>query len=148
MTIELTQEPLFLEADTVRLVQVFANLLNNAAKYTDEGGHIWITAVQRGGPRRRVGAGQRRGHRRRVLPRVFDMFMQGDATKSRGGGGLGIGLTLARTLVEMHGGSVEARSEGLGKGSEFVVRLPLSADSRRCRRLNCTTRLRCRGSRS
>ena len=64
-----------------------------------------------------------------VLPRVFDMFMQGDATRSRGGGGLGIGLTLARTLVEMHGGTVAARSEGLGKGSEFVVRLPLAADA-------------------
>ena len=64
-----------------------------------------------------------------VLPRVFDVFMQGDATRSRGGGGLGIGLTLARTLVEMHGGTVDARSEGPGKGSEFVVRLPLAGDA-------------------
>jgi CheY-like chemotaxis protein len=63
-----------------------------------------------------------------VLPRVFDMFVQDETTKGRGGGGLGIGLTLARTLVEMHAGSVDARSDGLGKGSEFVVRLPLSAD--------------------
>ena len=81
------------------------------------GGHIWITAGARKTVRRRVGARYRHGHPEpRLLPRVFDMFMQGDTTKSRGGGGLGIGLTLARTLVEMHGGSVDARSEGLGKG--------------------------------
>jgi signal transduction histidine kinase/ActR/RegA family two-component response regulator len=130
LTIELTAEPLFLEADTVRLVQVFANLLNNAVKYTDEGGRIWITAVQEKDCAvvsvRDTGTGIPAA----ALPRVFDMFMQSDVTKDRGGGGLGIGLTLVRRLVEMHGGSVSARSEGLGKGSEFVVRLPLSADAR------------------
>jgi signal transduction histidine kinase/ActR/RegA family two-component response regulator len=130
LTIELTAKPLLLEADTVRLVQVFANLLNNATKYTDEGGRIWITALQEEDRAvvsvRDNGAGISAA----ALPRVFDMFMQSDATKGRGGGGLGIGLTLVRTLVEMHGGSVNARSDRLGKGSEFVVQLPLSADSR------------------
>jgi signal transduction histidine kinase/ActR/RegA family two-component response regulator len=128
LTIELTPEPLFLEADTVRLTQVFANILNNAAKYTDAGGHIWIGATRRGDDAvvsvRDTGIGIPAA----VLPRVFDMFVQDETTKGRGGGGLGIGLTLARTLVEMHAGSVDARSDGLGKGSEFVVRLPLSAD--------------------
>ena len=131
LTIALTQEPLFLEADPVRLAQVFANLLNNAAKYTDEGGHIWITAAREDDSAVVTVRDNGVGIPAASLPRVFDMFMQGDATKTRGGGGLGIGLTLARTLAEMHGGSVDARSEGPGKGSEFVVRLPLAGDSRR-----------------
>ena len=130
LTIALTQEPLFLEADPVRLAQVFANLLNNAAKYTNQGGRIWVTAVREKNSAAVTVRDTGIGIAAAALPRVFDMFMQGDATKSRGGGGLGIGLTLVRTLTEMHGGIVEARSEGPGKGSEFVVRLPLAADFR------------------
>ena len=131
LTMVLAQESLWLEADAVRLAQVFANLLNNAAKYTDESGHIWITTSREGDSAVVTVRDNGIGIPAASLPRVFDMFMQGDATKSRGGGGLGIGLTLARTLAEMHGGTVDARSEGLGKGSEFVVRLPLAANSRR-----------------
>jgi signal transduction histidine kinase/ActR/RegA family two-component response regulator len=130
LSIALTQEPLFLEADRVRLAQVFSNLLNNAAKYTNEGGRIWITAARDNDDAIVTVRDSGVGIPAASLPRVFDMFMQGDAPKSRGGGGLGIGLTLVRTLTEMHGGTVEARSKGPGKGSEFVVRLPLAADSR------------------
>jgi two-component system, sensor histidine kinase len=124
LSIDLPQEPLFLEADPVRLAQIFANLLNNAAKYTDEGGHIWITVTCEQGGAVVTVRDNGVGIPAASLPRVFDMFMQGAA--KRGEGGLGIGLTLARTLAEMHGGSVEARSEGPGQGSEFFVRLPLS----------------------
>ena len=129
MTITLPQEPLYLEADSVRLAQVFANLLNNAAKYTDEGGRIWITAAREDDSAVVMVRDSGIGIPPASLSKVFDMFMQGDATKTRGGGGLGIGLTLARTLAGMHGGSVSARSEGPGKGSEFVVRLPLAKDA-------------------
>ncbi len=118
---------LSLEADAVRLVQVFANILNNAVKYTEPGGRIWVTAVRDGTSALVSVRDTGMGIDAAALPRVFDLFMQGDASKGRGGGGLGIGLTLARTLVEMHEGTVEARSAGLGKGSEFVVRLPLAA---------------------
>jgi signal transduction histidine kinase len=130
LTIALPEEALLLDADPVRLAQVFSNLLNNAAKYTDDGGCIWITVARE---KDNVAVAVRDsgiGIAAASLPRVFDMFMQGDATKSRGGGGLGIGLTLARSLTEMHNGTVDAHSDGLGKGSEFVVRLPLVADSR------------------
>jgi CheY-like chemotaxis protein/two-component sensor histidine kinase len=129
LAIRLTPEPLILEADAVRLTQVFANILNNAAKYTDDGGRISITAVREANCALVCVRDTGIGIASDALSRVFDMFMQGDGTGARGEGGLGIGLTLARTLVEMHGGAVEARSEGPGRGSEFAVRLPLSADS-------------------
>jgi signal transduction histidine kinase len=128
LTIDLPSEPLILQADPVRLSQVVANLLNNAAKYTEEGGQIGLSARREGGMAvisvRDTGV----GIPAEMLPRVFDMFAQVDRTLKRSQGGLGIGLTLARTLVEMHGGRMEARSEGPGKGSEFLVRLPLAAD--------------------
>ena len=130
LSIDCGQEPLYLAADPVRLAQIFANLLNNAAKYTDQGGRISVTIAREDDTAVVAVRDSGVGISAASLPRVFDMFMQGDATKTRGGGGLGIGLTLARTLAEMHGGTVDARSEGLGKGSEFVVRLPLATDSR------------------
>jgi two-component system CheB/CheR fusion protein len=115
-------------ADPSRLEQVVGNLLNNAGKYTDPGGHITVTLERH---RREAvikvrdnGVGMPPG----VIPHVFDLFMQAGGSIDRSAGGLGIGLTLVRRLVEMHGGTVEARSAGLGKGSEFEVRLPLSAD--------------------
>ncbi len=112
------------EGDPARLTQVVFNLLNNAAKYTDAGGKIWLT-VERAGDRavirvRDNGPGMPAG----LVPRVFDLFTQGDRTPDRSQGGLGLGLTLVKRLVEMHGGTVEARSGGPGKGSEFTVRLP------------------------
>lgn len=118
-------EPVFVAGDAVRLTQVFANLLNNAAKYTNHGGHITV-AIDREHDHAVVsvkddGIGIAPG----VLASVFDMFMQVDRSTRRAQGGLGIGLTLVKSLVAMHGGRVEARSDGPGLGSEFVVRLPL-----------------------
>ena len=127
LALALPPEPLTLEGDPVRLTQVFANLLNNAAKYTDRGGQIWLT-VRRDGDAASISVRDNgTGIEPEMLPRVFDMFAQIDRNASRAQGGLGIGLTLVKRLVEMHGGSVEASSDGLGRGSEFTVRLPLAA---------------------
>jgi CheY-like chemotaxis protein len=130
LTVDLPAEPLPVCGDLVRLSQVFSNLLNNAAKYTEEGGQIWLTARREGGAAvvsvRDTGVGIRAD----VLPRVFDLFTQADGTLQRAQGGLGIGLTLVRRLVELHGGTVEAHSAGPGRGSEFVVRLPLVGEAR------------------
>lgn len=128
LAVTLPSEPVILEADSVRLSQVIANLLNNAAKYTEEGGQIWLTARRETGEAvisvRDTGLGIPAD----MLPRIFDMFAQVDRTVKRSQGGLGIGLTLARALMEMHGGSIEARSDGPGRGSEFIVRLPVVQD--------------------
>ena len=124
--VNLPEESLPLDADPVRLSQVFANLLNNAAKYTPEGGEIAMTVTAESGVAivcvRDNGEGIPPG----MLNRVFNMFTQVN-TGVRAQGGLGIGLTLARTLVHLHGGTIEAHSEGKGKGCEFTVRLPLAA---------------------
>jgi len=118
-------EPLLLEADAVRLTQVFANLLNNAAKYTENGGSIWLKA-ERSGEEVIVSVRDNGiGISAEMLPRVFDLFTQSRRALGRAQGGLGIGLALSRSLVHLHGGQIEARSEGLGRGSEFTVRLPL-----------------------
>ena len=111
--------------DPVRLTQVFANLLNNAAKYTNHGGHIWITTRRDDGDAVISVKDNGIGIAPNALTQVFDMFMQVDRSTRRSQGGLGIGLTLVRSLVGMHGGAVEARSDGPGLGSEFIVRLPL-----------------------
>jgi PAS domain S-box-containing protein len=131
LAIALPPEPLTLEADPVRLAQVFANLLNNAAKYTEEGGQIWLAARVAGDGRgspaevvvtvRDTGV----GIAAEMLPRVFEMFTQVDRSLGRAQGGLGIGLALVRSLVQLHGGSVEVKSDGPARGSEFTVRLPL-----------------------
>ncbi len=130
LAITVPTEPLILEADPVRLSQIIANLLNNAAKYTEEGGRISLTVRREQDQAvisiRDTGVGIPAD----MLPRIFDMFAQLDRTLKRSQGGLGIGLHLARTLVEMHGGRIEARSDGLGHGSEFIFSLPLAqADS-------------------
>ena len=120
---------MLLEVDPARMAQVLSNLLNNAAKYTDEGGEIALSAEQRG---REVVIRVRdngTGIAPELLPHVFDMFTQADQTLSRSRGGLGIGLTLVRSLVEMHQGRVTAHSGGPGTGSEFTVRLPVSPDA-------------------
>ncbi|HEX4886379.1 MAG TPA: PAS domain S-box protein [Casimicrobiaceae bacterium] len=120
----LPPQPVLLDADPVRLAQVLANLLNNAAKYTPPGGSIHLRAEPQGDVLtiavRDTGIGLAADQRERV----FDMFAQFDPRAGHHGGGLGIGLTLVKRLVEMHGGSVEAQSAGPGLGSEFVVRLP------------------------
>ena len=125
LSISLPALPLILLADPVRLAQVIANLLNNAAKYTENAGNIQLT-IRRDGNEAVVSVRDSGlGIPADMLDRVFDMFAQIDRTLKRAQGGLGIGLTLARSLVEMHGGSIDVQSEGLGKGSEFTVRLPI-----------------------
>ncbi|MCE9604353.1 MAG: response regulator [Planctomycetia bacterium] len=130
LALALPPEPIFLDADPVRLAQIIGNLLNNAAKYTPPGGQIWFTAQIDGSEAVLLVRDNGLGISPEMLPRVFDMFAQLDSSISRSQGGLGIGLTLTKTFVEMHGGHIEARSDGPGQGSEFVVRLPLPADGR------------------
>jgi PAS domain S-box-containing protein len=124
LLVSLPGEPLGVEADATRLAQVISNLLNNAAKYTSEDGHIWLTVEACPGEAVVRVRDDGVGIPPDLLPQVFDLFVQGDRSLARSEGGLGIGLTVVKSLVEMHGGSVEARSEGPGKGSEFIVRLP------------------------
>ncbi len=125
LTVSLPPEPVFVDADVTRLGQVFTNLLNNAAKYSERGGRIRL-AVERQGSDVVVSVKDTGvGISPDMLPKIFEMFIQVDRSLEKTQGGLGIGLTLVKRLVEMHGGSVEARSEGDGKGSEFVVRLPV-----------------------
>jgi PAS domain S-box-containing protein len=124
LTVVLPPESVYLEADMTRLAQVVSNLLNNAAKYTPEGGHIGLTIESDGSEAVVRVRDDGSGISADLLPRVFDLFTQGDRSLARSEGGLGIGLTLVRSLVEMHSGRVEAHSDGPGRGSEFVVRLP------------------------
>jgi signal transduction histidine kinase/ActR/RegA family two-component response regulator len=127
IVLELPPEPVAVEGDAVRLTQVVANLLNNAAKYSDPGGRIALE-VRREADSVAISvrdAGW--GIPADMLPRLFDPFTQVARHAHRAQGGLGIGLTLVKTLVELHGGSVRAHSEGEGRGSEFVIRLPLAA---------------------
>ncbi|VTT98138.1 histidine kinase : Chemotaxis protein methyltransferase CheR OS=Polaromonas naphthalenivorans (strain CJ2) PE=4 SV=1: PAS_9: PAS_4: PAS_9: PAS_4: PAS_9: PAS_8: PAS_4: PAS_8: PAS_3: PAS_3: HisKA: HATPase_c: Response_reg [Gemmataceae bacterium] len=125
-TAALPPGPVYLDADPVRLAQVLSNLLTNAAKYTGRGGRIQLTAVRVGGEVAVSVADTGIGIAPEHLPRLFEMFSQVSSALERSQGGLGIGLALVRGLVEMHGGTVGARSEGPGKGSEFVVRLPVA----------------------
>jgi PAS domain S-box-containing protein len=124
LTIDLPARPITLDADVVRLTQVFANLLNNAAKYTPPNGSITVKAEQQNDVVTIRVIDNGIGIPQELLPQVFDMFMQVDKSLERAQGGLGIGLSLVKRLVEMHGGTVAARSKGPGQGSEFIVRLP------------------------
>ncbi|QBQ53960.1 PAS domain S-box protein [Nitrosococcus wardiae] len=125
LTIVLPPKPVYLNADPVRLAQIFSNLLNNAAKHTEEGSHIQLISEQQGSEIVISVKDDGIGIATEVLPRIFDIFSQEKRVLERSQGGLGIGLSLVRGLVELHGGNVEARSEGPGQGSEFIVRLPL-----------------------
>jgi CheY-like chemotaxis protein/two-component sensor histidine kinase len=124
LTISLPIGPLPLEADPTRLEQILVNLLNNAAKYTDRGGQIAVSAHREGEELCVTVRDSGIGIDAKMLTQVFDLFTQVDDSLDRSRGGLGIGLTLVRRLAELHGGSVQATSEGLGKGSEFTVRFP------------------------
>jgi PAS domain S-box-containing protein len=125
LTITLPPQPIYLNVDPTRLAQVVGNLLNNANKYTDKGGRIGLT-VEREGEQAVIRVGDNGiGIAADQLARIFDMFVQVDASLARSVGGLGIGLALVKNLVEMHGGTVEVHSAGVGQGSEFVVRLPV-----------------------
>jgi PAS domain S-box-containing protein len=122
---EFPRAPLTVRADAARFSQVISNLLNNAAKFTPEGGRIWLTAREQEGQAQVVVRDTGIGIASEMIPRIFDLFAQADSTLGRSQGGLGIGLTLVRHLVEKHDGTVQVHSEGLGRGSEFTVSLPL-----------------------
>ena len=126
LSMTLSREWLPLDADPTRIIQVFANLLNNASKYTDPGGHITLTSTIENGDAVVSVRDDGMGMNAELLARAFELFVQEARSSDRAQGGLGIGLTLVRTLVKMHGGSVQAFSDGPGRGSEFVVRLPLA----------------------
>ncbi len=127
LTVAFPNEPLWVDGDRTRLAQVFANLLNNSARYTERGGRISLRVERRGGEAVVAVADTGIGIPAEMLPRIFDMFTQLDRPLERSQGGMGIGLSLVRGLVETHNGRVEVRSDGPGKGSEFVVRLPLQS---------------------
>ncbi len=126
LTLTLPKEPLTVDADPARLAQVFGNLLDNAAKYTHAGGRIEISAERLDGEAIVTVADTGIGIPAKMLPRVFDLFTQVDGSLARARGGVGIGLALVRDIVRLHGGGIEARSDGEGLGSRFIVRLPLA----------------------
>jgi PAS domain S-box-containing protein len=130
LTVQLPQRPLYVAGDGVRLTQVFVNLLNNAAKYTPSGGDITLRAAELGVDAEVRVLDTGRGIQRDQLERAFDLFVQLEPADIAEGG-LGVGLALVRKVVELHAGSVQARSEGPGRGSEFIVRLPLAAEGMR-----------------
>jgi len=130
LTISQASTPQWIEGDRIRLAQVLSNLLNNAAKYTGEGGKITLTVIRENSDAvievRDTGIGIAPD----ILPHIFDLFIQADHSLAHSQGGLGIGLTLVRQLVEIHGGTITAASAGIGQGSAFTVRLPtLSMDA-------------------
>jgi signal transduction histidine kinase len=129
----LPDESIILSADPTRLEQILVNLLNNAAKYTEPGGNIWLSTARKQDQAivrvRDTGIGMRP----EMLKHAFDLFVQADQALDRSQGGLGIGLTLVRRLVKLHGGRITASSAGLGKGTEFVMRLPAEKESTRGR---------------
>jgi CheY-like chemotaxis protein len=142
--------PIWVDGDLTRLAQVIGNLLNNAAKYTPSGGHIELRAELVGDEQAVLcvtddGIGIAAG----MLTRVFDLFVQADDSLHRAQGGLGIGLSLVRKLVELHGGIIMAESPGLGRGSTFTVRLPLApaAADTGIASAPCTTKVRSSGRR-
>lgn len=128
LTVTLPQEQIYIKGDLTRLAQVISNLLNNAAKYTEEGGKIELSAERNGGKIIIRVKDNGVGIPANALPHIFDLFSQADRSLDRSQGGLGIGLTLVKSLVEMHGGQVEAHSEGFNQGSEFIVHLPIVID--------------------
>jgi signal transduction histidine kinase/ActR/RegA family two-component response regulator len=120
-------DPLWIDADPARVVQIIVNLLNNAAKYTEPGGRVWLT-VERDGNEAVIRVRDTgMGIPPEMLPHVFELFTQGEWSSDHSQGGMGIGLALVRRLVELHGGTISAHSAGLGEGAEFVVRLPAIA---------------------
>jgi CheY-like chemotaxis protein/two-component sensor histidine kinase len=129
LTVTVPAEPICVNADPLRLAQVVSNLLNNACKFTEKRGRVRLS-VEREGEQAVIRVRDNGiGIAADQLPRIFDMFMQADVSIERSVSGLGIGLALVKSLVEMHGGTVEAHSAGVGHGSEFVVRLPITAEA-------------------
>jgi two-component system CheB/CheR fusion protein len=124
LSLDLPERPVVFRGDRLRLEQILANLLSNAAKYTDVGGRIWLQAIVDSGEIRISVRDDGEGLAPELRDRIFEVFVQGPETRSMARGGLGLGLTLVRQLVQRHGGTIEALSDGPGKGCEFVVRLP------------------------
>lgn len=129
LTISLPEEPIWLRADALRLEEAIVNVLSNAAKYTPEAGHIWISIKQQDAEMVLRIRDNGVGIAPELLVQIFELFTQAERTLDRSQGGLGIGLAVAQKLVELHGGKIEAHSEGLGKGSEFIVHLPVLSNS-------------------
>ncbi len=127
LTVRLPDEPLYIDADKTRLAQAICNLLGNASKYSDPGGHIWLRAERQGQEAIVSVKDSGIGIPADMLPKIFDMFVQADRSLEKAQGGLGVGLTIVKRLVEMHGGCVSAHSEGPGHGSQFTIRLPLAS---------------------
>jgi two-component system CheB/CheR fusion protein len=125
LTLELLSEPVYIDGDFVRLAQVFSNLLNNASKYTPKGGEISLTAECLGDEAVITLTDNGIGISAEVLPHIFEVFAQSNRSRPRSHGGLGLGLALSRRLVELHAGNITANSEGPGRGSQFVVHLPV-----------------------
>ncbi|BDV35493.1 PAS domain S-box protein [Methylocystis iwaonis] len=147
LKVELPSEPMELDADPVRLAQVFTNLLNNAAKYTEQGGIIELVAERRGREAAIAVRDSGVGIPPEMLPRVFDLFTQVDRSLGRAQGGLGIGLALVKSLLRLHGGTVEAHSDGLGRGSVFLVRLPIGTNQSSEAPMPATTGVEASGAR-
>ena len=139
LTVSLPAEPLFLDADPVRLAQVVCNLLNNATKYTPRGGEIWLSAARREGELAISVRDTGIGIPAEELPTIFEMFKQLDRGREVNNSGLGIGLNLASRLVQLHGGRIEAKSDGPEQGSEFTIHLPLAAQGESDADLNRTS---------
>jgi two-component system CheB/CheR fusion protein len=129
LSVRLDDAPVYVEGDPARLQQIQANLLSNASKYSPRGAQVWFELARRGGEAMIRVRDEGRGIESEMLPRIFELFVQGDQSIARSEGGLGIGLTLLKSLVELHGGRVDAQSDGRGKGSTFTVYLPLAPAS-------------------
>jgi signal transduction histidine kinase len=130
LQVNIPSQPITLEGDSSRLAQVISNLLNNAAKYTQRGGRITLSAARANGRASISVADSGVGIPAQMLNRIFEVFTQGEHAKLGPHGGLGIGLTLVKQLVELHGGTVRVRSDGPGAGSEFTVHLPVPSEAR------------------
>jgi CheY-like chemotaxis protein/two-component sensor histidine kinase len=129
LTVAIPPRSINVRGDNVRLIQVVCNLLNNAAKYSEGGGRIWLTVEEADTEALVRVRDSGVGIARDMLPRIFDLFTQGDRSPDSSQSGLGVGLSLVRKLVHLHGGTVQASSDGPGQGSEFVVRLPLAQET-------------------
>lgn len=128
LSISVPDEAIWMDADATRLQQVFSNVLTNSAKYTDQGGRIWLSVERVGNEAFVKVRDNGNGIAADMLARIFDIFIQADCSLDRSQGGLGIGLTVVKRLIEMHGGKIEAFSSGIGHGSEFVIHLPVVAE--------------------